>query len=243
MPQFVLQPDKNRTKFAPAVIKLASSSTDSARPMLDANEFLVTRNLNARQGIKFSLMSPSQQLGDTPGQPDNASPELFTPPPKREGSGIPIIPLAIAGLVVLVVLVALIVSGRKKSSGPGNTLLPPAAYASNLPISQLAMSESANISGGKYTYIDGHIRNTGSQTVTSVTVQVVFRNDEQLSPQIETQPLFLIRTREPYVDTQTISASPVAPGDDREFRLTFETIPANWNYQMPEIRITSVDTK
>ena len=192
-------------------------------------------------------MSQSQPLGDTPRQPDipvsPASPELFSPPPKPEGSGIPVVPWAVAGLVVVVVLVGLIVAGRKKSSSPGNTLLPVAAYASNLPLSQLAMSEAANISGGKYTYIDGHIRNAGSQTVTSVTVQVVFRNDEQLSPQIETQPLFLIRTREPYVDTQTIAAAPLAPGDDREFRLTFETIPSNWNYQMPEIRIISVDTK
>ena len=195
-------------------------------------------------------MSQSQQLGDTPRQPDlpadpvsPASTELFTPPPKREGSGIPIVPWAVAGLVVLVILGGLLIAGRKKSSGPGNTLLPPAAYASNLPLTQLAMSESTNLSGGKYTYIDGHIRNAGSQTVTAVTVQVVFRNDEQLSPQIETQPLFLIRTREPYVDTQTVAAAPLAPGDDREFRLTFETIPSNWNYQMPGIRITSVDTK
>ena len=105
------------------------------------------------------------------------------------------------------------------------------------------MSESENISGGKYTYIDGHIRNTGDQTVTGITVQVLFRNDVQLPPQIETQSLALIRTHEPYIDTQPVSASPLKPGDDREFRLTFETIPGNWNYQMPEIHVIQVDTK
>jgi hypothetical protein len=186
-------------------------------------------------------MSQSQQLGDPPQQPD--SPALFTTPPPREGGETPIVPWVIAGLVVLVVLGGLIIAGRKKSSGPGNTVLPLAAYAPNLPLTQLAMSESTNLSGGKYTYIDGHIRNTGSQTVTALTVQVLFRNDEQLPPQVETQPLFVIRTREPYVDTQSIAAAPLKPGDDREFRLTFETIPTNWNYQMPEIRVTTADTK
>jgi hypothetical protein len=189
-------------------------------------------------------MSQSPQVGDAPQQPESPpSPSLFAPPPRPEGNTTPVVPWVVAGLVVLVILGGLIVAGRKKSSGPGNTILPLAAYASNLPLTQLAMSESANISGGKYTYIDGHVRNAGSQTVTAVTVQVIFRNDEQLSPQVETVPLFLIRTREPYVDTQSIASSPLTPGGDREFRLTFETIPTNWNYQMPEIHVTGVDTK
>jgi hypothetical protein len=60
---------------------------------------------------------------------------------------------------------------------------------------------------------------------------------------VETLPLSLIRTREPYIDTQPVSAAPLKPGDDREFRLIFEAIPTNWNMQLPEIRIVRVDTK
>ncbi len=105
------------------------------------------------------------------------------------------------------------------------------------------MSESTSLSGGKSTFIDGHIRNTGSSMVTGVVVQVLFRNEEQMPPQVETLPLTLIRTREPYVDTQPVSAAPMRPGDDREFRLIFESIPANWNMQMPEIHIVKADTK
>jgi hypothetical protein len=61
-----------------------------------------------------------------------------------------------------------------------------------------------------------------------------------MPPQIETLPLALIRTREPYIDTQPVSASPLKPGDGRDFRLIFETIPANWNTQMPEVHIIRV---
>ena len=64
-----------------------------------------------------------------------------------------------------------------------------------------------------------------------------------MTPQIETMPLTLIRTREPYVDTQPVSAAPIRPGEEREFRLIFETIPGNWNMQMPEVRVIRVDTK
>jgi hypothetical protein len=40
-----------------------------------------------------------------------------------------------------------------------------------------------------------------------------------------------------------VSASPLKPGDEREFRLIFEAIPGNWNMQMPEIHVVRVDTK
>ena len=164
-----------------------------------------------------------------------------TKPP--EGGGVPIVAWAVAGVVVLAVIVGLIFAGRRKAAVPVNTILPLAAYAPNLPLSQLAMSESASLSGGKSTFVDGHIQNTGSQTVTGITVQVLFRNDEAMPPQVETMSLALIRMREPYIDTQPVSAAPLKPGDERDFRLIFETIPVNWNIQMPEIHIIRVDTK
>ena len=148
----------------------------------------------------------------------------------------------VAGVAVLVVLVVLLLMGRQKAAGPP-TIQPLAAYAASLPLSQLAMSESTSLSGGKSTFIDGHIQNAGAQTVSGVTVQVLFRNNEAMPPQIETLPLSLIRTREPYVDTQPVSAAPLKAGDERDFRLIFESLPANWNMEMPEIRVIQVDTK
>jgi Protein of unknown function (DUF2393) len=159
-----------------------------------------------------------------------------------EGGGIPVMAWGIAGLAVLVVIAFLVLAGRHKAVTP-TTIQPPAPYAANLPISQLAMSESTSLSGGKSTFIDGHIKNTGSQTATGITAQVIFRNNEAMPPQIETLPLSLIRTREPYIDTQPVSAAPLKPGDERDFRLIFESLPANWNMQMPEIRLIQVDAK
>jgi Protein of unknown function (DUF2393) len=167
--------------------------------------------------------------------------EIFTSKPP-EGGGIPAMAWGVAGLAVLVVVVVLVLAGRHKAAAP-STIQPLAAYAASLPLSQLAMSESTSLSGGKSTFIDGHIKNTGSQTVSGVTVQAIFRNDEAMPPQIDTLPLSLIRTREPYIDTQSVRADPLKPGDERDFRLIFESIPANWNTQMPEVRIIQVETK
>lgn len=149
----------------------------------------------------------------------------------------------IAGLAIVLVLVAVLLFTHHKAGPPPNTVLSPAAYASNLPISGVEMSESTSLSGGKSTFIDGHIRNSGNLTVSAATVQVLFLNDEAMPPQIETLPLMLIRTREPYVDIEPVSAAPIAPGKDREFRLIFENVSVSWNQQLPQIHVVSVTTK
>ena len=160
-----------------------------------------------------------------------------------ESSGMPVKAWAVAGVAMLAVFAAFTLMGRKKPAAAPNTIQPLAAYAPSLPLSQLAMSESTSLSGGKSTFVDGHIQNTGSQTVSGVTVQVLFRNDEAMPPQMETLPLSLIRTREPYIDTQPVGAAPLKPGDEREFRLIFESIPTNWNMQMPEVQVVGVESK
>ena len=112
-----------------------------------------------------------------------------------------------------------------------------------MPISGLAMSESTSLSGGKSTFVDGHVANTGGRTISGATVQVIFRNDEGLQPQVFTTPLTIISMREPYIDTRTLAGAPLKPGDSQDFRLTFEQVAENWNQQMPEVRIIHVDFK
>ncbi|HEU5342661.1 DUF2393 family protein [Edaphobacter sp.] len=192
-------------------------------------------------------MSEEQRTGGAGG--DEAKAEsgaaesaMFQAKPTSDAR-VPVMAWVVAGVVVLAVLVALVFAGRRKSGPPPNTLQPLAAYAANLPLSQFSMSESTSYSGGKSTFVDGHIHNGGSQTVTGIMVQVIFRNDEGLPPRIETLPMALIRTREPYIDTQPVAQNPLKPGDDRDFRLIFESIPDNWNYQMPEVRVIQVETK
>ena len=159
-------------------------------------------------------------------------------------SRMPLVALGIAVAASLVLLVVgFLLATRGDHGRPTNAQLPLDPYAASLVVSGIQMSESTSLSGGKSTYIDGTVRNTGTQTVTGATVQVLFGNDEQLPPQIETLPLTLIRTREPYVDTEPVSAEPLKPGDSHEFRLIFEDIGTNWNQQLPVIRIVHVKAR
>ena len=152
------------------------------------------------------------------------------------------LPIGIAiGAVLLVVIGWVAVFGNGKPPVRMTAINAPLdPYAASLPISNLVMSESANLAGGKVTYVDGHIANKGSQTVTGITVQVLFRNAANEVAQNETQPLKLIRTRQPYVDLQPVSDAPLKPGGERDFRLIFDPVNQDWNGAYPEIRILKV---
>jgi hypothetical protein len=153
------------------------------------------------------------------------------------------LPWAIAGVAIAVGLGLVIAFGGHRSSTPlgsGPGLAPASPYAASLAITDLKMSEASNFAGGKVTYLDGKIANQGAQTLTGITVQVAFRNDLKEIAQKETLPLSLIRTREPYVDTQPVSASPLKPGEQRDFRLIFDSVAADWNQQYPEVRVIQV---
>jgi hypothetical protein len=202
------------------------------------SRFRGAASLGGGSRIEFRLMDEAQQ---TPQRSGSDSAIFGAPQEPRAG-----VPKAVWGAAALVVVVAiglLVFAGRHTAPPTPHTLQPADPYAAQLPLSQLAMSESESLSGGKLTYLDGHIRNTGNRTVTGVTVQVVFANDEQLPPTIETLPLTLIRMKEPYIDTQSVGAAPIQPGEDREFRLTMEAVPDNWNQQMPQIRVIHVDLR
>ncbi len=155
------------------------------------------------------------------------------------------LPLAVAAAAVLVAVVVLVLVFEHPKRAPKVTPISatPDPYAQSLPITALAMSESSNLAGGKVTYLDGHIANTGARTVTGVTVQVLFRDGAHEVAQNETLPLKLIRMREPYVDLEPVSAAPLTPGGEHDFRLIFDAVSPDWDGAYPEVRVIQVKTK
>ena len=155
------------------------------------------------------------------------------------------LPWIVAAVVIILGLgILVVVGGRSTRSSPTGTGMAAAdPYAAKLSISGLQMSEATSFSGAKVTYIDGQIANSGDRTLTAITVQVGFHSDVGQFAQRVALPLSLIRTRQPYVDTEPVSAAPIEPGQSRDFRLIFDTVPADWNLQFPEIRVISVRSK
>ena len=172
----------------------------------------------------------------------SSSPHLVPSTGSRERNWLP---LALAAAVVLIgaAVLVLVLEHGKPQRNVAPISAAPDAYASSLPITNLAMSEAANFAGGKVTYLDGHIANTGSRTVTGVTVQVLFRTSAHEVAQNETQPLKFIRIRDPYVDLEPVSAAPLKPGGAQDFRLIFDAVAPDWDGAYPEVSILHVETK
>ena len=164
------------------------------------------------------------------------------PAPPQERNWLPV---AVAAVIVLVVAAGIVLVYEHGRRAPAVTpaTAPIDPYASSLAISNLAMSESANLAGGKSTYLDGQIANNGSKTVTAINVQVLFRDPAHEVAWNITQPLMLIRTRDPYIDVEPVAAAPLKPGDTRDFRLIFDNVPQDWDGAYPEIRVIHVDAK
>ena len=167
--------------------------------------------------------------------------ELIRPSEPRERNWLP---LAVAAAVVIVVAATAVVVLEHRKPAASVTPISAATdpYAASLPITNLAMSESTNLAGSKVTYVDGHVANQGPRTVTGVTVQVLFRNYAHEVAQNETQPLKFIRIRDPYIDVEPVSAAPLKPGGEQDFRLIFDTVSPDWDGAYPELRMIHVDT-
>jgi negative regulator of sigma E activity len=169
-------------------------------------------------------------------------PQLVPPAEPRERNWLPLVVAAAVVLIVAAVVVLVLQHGNPQSQVTPISAAPD-AYAASLPMTDLKMSEAANFAGSKVTYLDGHISNTGSRIITGITVQVLFRTFAHEVAQNETQPLKLIRVREPYVDLEPVSVAPLKPGDQQDFRLIFDAVSPDWDGAYPEVRVIHVETK
>jgi hypothetical protein len=165
---------------------------------------------------------------------------LIEPSPlteRQRASNLRPILLGVALVLVVVGAIALLTRGS-----PKNTTTPH-PYASNLKLSDLKMSAAENFVGASVTYIDGTVTNTGDKTVGHASVHVAFKNSLGEVAQAEIVPLHVLQTGGPYPDAVDLNLSPLAPGQGKPFRLTFEHISSDWNQAYPDLQVTDVSVK
>jgi Protein of unknown function (DUF2393) len=160
-----------------------------------------------------------------------------TPVAEERDSSRRTIAIAVAVVIVLAIVFAFLLRSQPKgSSGP-----PP--YAASLKLSDFKMSAAENFVGATVSYVDGTITNSGNKTVTHVIVQVLFKDDLGQLAQRDDIPMQVLKTDGPYPEAVDFSVSPLGPGQSKIFRLTFESISAQWNRQYPDIQVTDVAVK
>ena len=160
-----------------------------------------------------------------------------TPVAEERDSSRRTIAIAVAVVIVLAVIFAFLLRSEPKSATG------PPSYAASLKLSDFKMSAAENFVGATVSYVDGTITNTGNKTVTHVIVQVLFKDDLGQLAQREDIPMQVLKTTGPYPEAVDFTVSPLGPGQSKAFRLTFESISAQWNHQYPDIQVTDVVLK
>jgi hypothetical protein len=147
------------------------------------------------------------------------------------------IAIAVVVVMVIAVILALLLRTRPKSASG------PPAYAANLKLYGFKMSAAENFVGATVSYVDGTVTNSGGKTVTHVMVEVNFKDEIGQLAQREEIPLQVLKTTGPYPEAVDFSVSPLGPGQSTTFRLTFESISAQWNPAYPDIQVADVTVK
>jgi hypothetical protein len=164
---------------------------------------------------------------------------LLQPSPVTEEPKSNLLPI-LAGVALVVVVVGIAAFLLRTDSKIAN---PPHPYAANLKLSEMKMSAAENFIGSTVTYLDGKVTNAGDKTVSHAVVHVNFKDSLGQVAQAEDVPLHVLQTTGPYADAVDLSILPLAPGQSRQFRLTFEHVTADWNHEYPELRVTDVSVK
>jgi hypothetical protein len=102
------------------------------------------------------------------------------------------------------------------------------AYAERIHFTGLQMARATNFLKQEFTYVAGTISNDGVQNVAALAVAVEFHDDLNQVILRETEVLIA-----PHSD-------PLPAGQRRDFQITLEHIPAEWNHQYPSINVTGL---
>jgi hypothetical protein len=149
--------------------------------------------------------------------------------------------------LIIAIAVAVVIAGVLAAAfllrEPAKTAKTASPYIASVKLSDFKMSAAENFIGATVSYVDGTVTNAGDKTVTHAVVEVVFKDDMGQVAQREEMPLRVIRATGPYPDAVDLSVSPIPPGQSQQFRLTFDSISAQWNRQYPEMRVTDVTVK
>ncbi len=159
--------------------------------------------------------------------------------PTPEGEESKLRPILIGVFIVAVVVGILLLVFRGEQKKP----VPPPAYAAYLKFSDLKTSAAQNFVGATVSYLDGTVMNAGDKTVIHAVVQITFKDDMGQTAQREELPIHVLRTGGPYDEAVDFNVSPLAPGQSKPFRLTFENISAQWNHAYPDMQVTQIVVK
>lgn len=170
-----------------------------------------------------------------------ATPFLDADAPRNRSDERRVWPAFVVGAALVVAALCTIWFFSRNPRATSGAAPPP--YAAQVRLQDVKMATAQNFVGATVTYLEGQIANLGQQTVTRAVADVTFRNAMDQVVQHDTLPIRVLEDRPGYQDAVDLALLPLAPGQARHFRLTFEHVSADWNQQYPTVKIVDVATK
>jgi len=142
--------------------------------------------------------------------------------------------MTVVGLLVLA-LYWLTKPGPQDAAGPAGKHLALGKaeneYAEQIQISDLRLSRAVNLMKHEFTYVSGVLANDGARVIRDIELVTEFRD--------QFDQIVLREIQRPF-GTATRAGEPLSAGQRREFQLTFEHVPQDWNRQYPSIRVSGL---
>jgi hypothetical protein len=155
-------------------------------------------------------------------------------PPERKTSPITILIALIVVVAIALSLWTVLKTPEKPnatiaiSNAPATMTGADAAYATSIHIENVALSRAENFLHQEVTILNADAVNAGSQSLANLSVTIEFLDDMNQIVLRETHPIL----GNPPVELK--------PAERRSFEISFDRVPASWNYQQPSVRIASL---
>jgi len=136
------------------------------------------------------------------------------------------ITVAFTATILMIAAAALtlwIRAGSGQSSAPPVPTPEAKAYFPHIEVAGAKMSAARNFLGDTVVYLDARVTNQGSKTVRRLDLQLEF---------VDTLGQVVLRELAHPVSSRT---APLAPGETRAIRLSFEHMPIDWNQAPPGV--------
>ena len=158
--------------------------------------------------------------------------------PKRPGSGVPGVLLAIIVAAVLLAGVGYYMPrAPRKTSAPAAAELPRQPGGNQLQFSNLQLTPAPT---GDAVTLRGQVINTGGRPIIGANVVLRFQDAQgQILQTIAARMIGLAPSNNALVADE-FSKDPLKSNDTRPFQITVTEVPDGWNHAMPELKIVRV---
>ena len=160
---------------------------------------------------------------------------------KKDFMGWPLLAL-VAAAVLLIIIFAVFPTAPKMAAPAPGAQVPDQPGGNQLQLTNLRMTESPARAGEVSVKLAGNIQNVGGSAVNGASMEATFMDGSGHVAMQQAQPIERITPQGDSAKELALKDQPLKPNDVGAFDVTFIGIPANWNKQMPGVRIVDVNT-